>query len=114
MPPGEPGPATVVDRPGWAQVNVDGFRVVLEPMTDRLFDGKQPGRLATAATARIAGTQMGAVLAWLSSKVLGQYEAFTAEGRPGRLCSSPPTSWRPSGASGSTRRTSGSGSPCTR
>ncbi len=28
---------------------------------------------------------MGSVLAWLSSKVLGQYEAFTEAGRPGRL-----------------------------
>ncbi len=28
---------------------------------------------------------MGSVLAWLSSKVLGQYEAFTAAGTPGRL-----------------------------
>jgi putative hydrolase len=28
---------------------------------------------------------MGSVLAYLSSKVLGQYEAFTAEGTPGRL-----------------------------
>ena len=86
-PPGEPGPATVVDRGGWAQVNVDGFRVVLDPLTTRLFDGAatRPGPVATAVTARLAGTQMGAVLAWLSSKVLGQYEAFTPDGRPGRL-----------------------------
>ncbi len=85
VPPGEPGPATVVDRPGWAQVNVDGFRVVLEPVAARLLDGRPAPRLVTAATGRVAGLQMGSLLAWLSSKVLGQYEAFTPEGRPGRL-----------------------------
>lgn len=85
LPAGEPGPATVVDRGGWAQANVDGFRVVLEPMAERLLAGKQPGRLASAATGKVAGMQMGGILAWLSSKVLGQYEAFTEDGRPGRL-----------------------------
>ena len=85
LPPGAPGPATVVDRGGWAQANVEGFRVVLEPMADRLLAGKTPGRLASAATGKVAGLQMGSILAWLSSKVLGQYEAFTEDGRPGRL-----------------------------
>jgi len=84
VPPGEPGPATVVDRGGWAQANVDGFRVVLEPVASRLLDGTQ-GRLASAVTGKVAGVQMGGILAWLSSKVLGQYEAFTEPGRPGRL-----------------------------
>ena len=85
VPPGEPGPATVVDRPGWAQVNVDGFRVLLEPMAARLFEGKEPGRAAAAVTAKVAGLQMGSVLSWLSGKVLGQYEAFTQPGEVGRL-----------------------------
>ena len=85
VPPVPPGPATVVDRAGWAQVNVDGFRVVLEPMAERLLAGKQPSRAAVAVTGSLAGLQMGSVLGWLSSRVLGQYEAFTLEGRPGRL-----------------------------
>ena len=85
LPPGEPGPATVVDRGGWAQANVDGFKVVLEPVAERLLAGKQSGRVATAVTGKLAGLQMGSILAWLSSKVLGQYEAFTEPGRPGRL-----------------------------
>jgi coenzyme F420 biosynthesis associated uncharacterized protein len=74
----------VVDRGGWAEANVEGFRVVLEPLTRKLEDKKQ-NPLAAGATAKIAGVQMGSVLAWLSSKVLGQYEAFTAAGTPGRL-----------------------------
>ena len=76
VPPGAPGPATVVDRPGWAEGNVEGFRAVLEPLTDRLFGGKRPNAAATAVTRRVTGVQMGAVLAWLSSRVLGQYEVF--------------------------------------
>jgi coenzyme F420 biosynthesis associated uncharacterized protein len=91
VPPGEPGPATVVDRGGWAEGNVEGFRAVLEPLSDKLFAGKAPNKAAAAVTARVAGVQMGSVLAWLSSKVLGQYEVFLPPGaageqaRPGRL-----------------------------
>jgi coenzyme F420 biosynthesis associated uncharacterized protein len=84
VPPGEVLEATVVDRPGWAAANVEGFRVVLEPLTAKL-EGKAQNRLAAGVTAKVAGVQMGSVLGWLSSKVLGQYEAFTAEGTPGRL-----------------------------
>jgi coenzyme F420 biosynthesis associated uncharacterized protein len=82
VPPGEPQEATVVDRPGWAEANVEGFRVVLDPLAERLSKG--PGAVQ-AVGSRVTGLQMGAVLAFLSSKVLGQYEAFTAEGVPGRL-----------------------------
>ena len=86
VPPGEPGPATVVDRGGWARANVDGFRVVLEPLGERLFEGKPPpNRVAAALTGRVAGAQMGAVLGWMSDKVLGQYEVFLPEQRTGRL-----------------------------
>jgi len=84
VPAGEPQEAVVVDRPGWAAVNVEGFQVVLEPLTNRLAE-RQPNALAAGVTAKVAGVQMGSVLAWLSSRVLGQYEAFTPNGRPGRL-----------------------------
>ena len=84
VPPGAILEATVVDRPGWAAANVEGFKVVLEPVVAKLRD-KQPNALAAVVTAKVAGVQMGSVLGWLSDKVLGQYEAFTAEGTPGRL-----------------------------
>lgn len=84
VPPGDVLEATVVDRGGWAQANVEGFRVVLEPITRKLED-KEQNALAAGVTAKVAGLQMGSVLSWLSSKVLGQYEAFTAAGTPGRL-----------------------------
>ncbi|MCW2543750.1 MAG: Coenzyme biosynthesis-associated protein [Frankiales bacterium] len=77
------GPATVVDRPGWARANAEGFDVVLAPLEDTLL-AKQ-GKAAAAVTSKVTAVQMGALLSWLSSKVLGQYEAFQPEGRAGRL-----------------------------
>ncbi len=84
-PPGEVLEATVVDRPGWAAANVEGFRVVLEPLTRKLEQKGGQNAVAAAVTAKVAGVQMGSVLAWLSNKVLGQYEAFRPEGELGRL-----------------------------
>jgi coenzyme F420 biosynthesis associated uncharacterized protein len=84
VPPGEPLEATVVDRPGWAAANVEGFRVVLDPLAAKLTE-KSPNAVAAAVTAKVAGVQMGSVLGWLSSKVLGQYEVFLPEQGTGRL-----------------------------
>ena len=80
---GRVGPATVVDRPGWAEANAEGFGVVLEPLRETLL-AKQ-NRVAAAVTAKVTGVQVGTMLAWLSSKVLGQYEAFQPAGQEGRL-----------------------------
>lgn len=84
VPPGEPQEAVVVDRPGWAAVNVASFQTVLDPLTAKL-EGKRQNAVAAGVTAKVAGAQMGTLLAWLSSKVLGQYEAFLPEGATGRL-----------------------------
>ena len=90
VPPGEPLEATVVDRAGWAAANVDGFRVVLAPLAEKMANklAEKPvgaGRLTMAAGSRVTAVQMGAMLAWLSSKVLGQYEVFLPESGTGRL-----------------------------
>ena len=77
------GPATVVDRPGWARANAEGFNVVLAPLEDTLL-AKQ-NKVSAAITAKVTAVQMGSLLGWLSSKVLGQYEAFQPEGQEGRL-----------------------------
>jgi coenzyme F420 biosynthesis associated uncharacterized protein len=74
--------ATIVDRPGWIRANVEGFRVVLEPLMDRLSErrgglGAGPGgAVIQAVGSRVTGVQMGAILAYMSSRVLGQYELF--------------------------------------
>ena len=39
--PGSPddGRVAVVDRPGWIRANVDGFRVVFDPLVQRMAEG---------------------------------------------------------------------------
>ncbi|MDP4503679.1 zinc-dependent metalloprotease [Nonomuraea sp. NBC_00507] len=72
-----PQPATIVDRPGWIRANVEGFRVVLEPLTQRMGNSSNPPpAIVTAVGSRITGVEVGAVMAFLASRVLGQYELF--------------------------------------
>jgi coenzyme F420 biosynthesis associated uncharacterized protein len=80
---GSLGLVAVVDRPGWIRANVDGFRVVLEPMVEQLrerapgADNKSgPGSVISAVGSRVTGIQAGLILAYLSGRVLGQYELF--------------------------------------
>ncbi len=73
------GQVAVVDRPGWIRANVDGFRVVLEPLVERMAErGKVPqaGSVITAVGSRVTGMQAGLILAYLAGRVLGQYELF--------------------------------------
>jgi coenzyme F420 biosynthesis associated uncharacterized protein len=78
------GPVAVVDRPGWIRANVGGFRVVLEPLADKLAErgSAMPGAGAVIGSvgSRITGVQAGLILAYLSARVLGQYELFLPPG----------------------------------
>jgi coenzyme F420 biosynthesis associated uncharacterized protein len=80
---GSIGPVAVVDRPGWIRANVGGFRVVLEPLADRLAERGTavPGSgVMGAVGSRVTGMQAGLILAYLSARVLGQYELFLPPG----------------------------------
>ena len=72
------GWVAIVDRPGWIRANVDGFRVVLDPLAEHLRErGAAPGgSVVTAVGSRVTGVQAGLILAYLASRVLGQYELF--------------------------------------
>src|SRR6516165_6006461 len=73
------GRVAVVDRPGWIRANVDGFRVVLDPLVDHLREQGRvppPGSVVTALGSRVTGVQAGLILAYLAGRVLGQYELF--------------------------------------
>jgi coenzyme F420 biosynthesis associated uncharacterized protein len=78
--PGAPddGVVAVVDRPGWIRANVDGFRVVLDPLVQHLQErgGAPGGSVINAVGSRVTGMQAGLILAYLASRVLGQYELF--------------------------------------
>jgi coenzyme F420 biosynthesis associated uncharacterized protein len=68
----------VVDRASWARANTQSFQALLAPAVEHIartradvFTTAQAG-LASTAT----GAQFGAILAFLASKVLGQYDPF--------------------------------------
>jgi coenzyme F420 biosynthesis associated uncharacterized protein len=82
--PGGPVPeVAVVDRPGWVDANTSGMAALLDPLVDALTEKQdsRPGALATAIGSRATGVQAGGILAFLSSRVLGQYEVFGTGGR---------------------------------
>ncbi len=66
----------VVDRPGWIGANVTSMATVMDPVTERLMARRPPGRFAAAVGGKTTGAQAGAILAFLSGKVLGQFEFF--------------------------------------
>ena len=89
--PTEGSSVAVIDRPGWISANASGFRTVLEPLIEKLEERRTTSNpLGDAVGAKVTGAQTGTLLAFLASKVLGQYELFPppgtpASGRPGRL-----------------------------
>src|SRR3954453_21694245 len=70
-------PVLVVDRPAWIQANVDGFAQLLTPIIDRLEAKKgPPGAVTQAIGSRITGAEVGGLLGFMSSRVLGQFDPF--------------------------------------
>jgi coenzyme F420 biosynthesis associated uncharacterized protein len=82
-PAGQPAPVRVVDRRDWAEANIAGLREVVAPLLARATGGRQPGALTDAVGSRVTGIQAGTVLAYLSGRVLGQFEVFASD--PGQL-----------------------------
>ncbi|MEU4562493.1 zinc-dependent metalloprotease [Actinoplanes sp. NPDC023936] len=76
-------PVRVVDRRDWAKVNIAGLQRVIGPLVSRIAGDNPPGPLADAIGSRVTGVQAGTILAYLSGRVLGQYEVFSGE--PGQL-----------------------------
>ncbi|MFE2532681.1 zinc-dependent metalloprotease [Streptomyces sp. NPDC059371] len=72
-------PVLVVDRPGWVRANVAGFREILKPLLDKMQErrGSSPGGAVLGAVGgKVTGVELGMLLSFLSSRVLGQYETF--------------------------------------
>ena len=78
-----PGKVAVVDRAGWIRANVDGFRVVLDPLAQQMRERSPAANasgLVMGVGSRVTGVQAGLILAYLSARVLGQYELFLPPG----------------------------------
>ncbi|MGW7055641.1 zinc-dependent metalloprotease [Streptomyces sp. NPDC054887] len=85
-------PVLVVDRAGWIRANVAGFREVLRPLLDKMQErrGSGPGGAVLGTVGgKVTGVEVGMLLSFLASRVLGQYETFA-----------PPSRELPSGAGG--------------
>ncbi|MGA5702148.1 zinc-dependent metalloprotease [Peterkaempfera bronchialis] len=83
--PGAGTPVLIVDRPGWVKANVAGFRTVIQPLVSKLQARREgvPGAAVLGAVGeKVTGVEVGALLAFLSSKVLGQYETFAPAEAP--------------------------------
>jgi coenzyme F420 biosynthesis associated uncharacterized protein len=83
----------VVDRAGWVQANIATFAALIGTLEDELLDQVMPaGAGLTKATMALANRwvttrQLGFLLGFMGSKVLGQYDLalLSAELTPGRL-----------------------------
>ncbi len=73
------GPARgrVTDRVGWIDANLASFQRLLRPLAEKLGTGSD-GMLAPI-TRRVAGAELGVMLGWMSTRVLGQYDLLIIE-----------------------------------
>ncbi|UPK74718.1 zinc-dependent metalloprotease [Nocardioidaceae bacterium SCSIO 66511] len=70
-------PILVVDRPGWVTANTEGFASILSILEAKIAEsGKYPKGPTRLVGAKVAGAEVGALLAFMSSKVLGQFDPF--------------------------------------
>ena len=86
-------PVLVVDRLKWVEANLASSKVLLEPVLTKLGESVQsrsngagPGR-GQAIGEAVNGVEIGALMSFMSSKVLGQFDPFSAgsDGMRGRL-----------------------------
>jgi coenzyme F420 biosynthesis associated uncharacterized protein len=91
--PGVVDRAAVVDRAGWVSANVTTFASLIGTLETELLDQVMPiggglGKATMALANRWVTTrQLGFLLGFMGSKVLGQYDLalLSAEAKPGRL-----------------------------
>ena len=76
-------PVLVVDRRTWIKAAGEGFRVLAEPLEQRLLTAKSVTPVVRLIGAEVTGLEVGAMLSFLSSRVLGQFDPFS--GGSGRL-----------------------------
>jgi coenzyme F420 biosynthesis associated uncharacterized protein len=72
-------PVLIVDRPGWIDANVDSLQSMLEPVVAAMIaKRKRPAQpassLAQGVGGKVTGAETGALMSFLASKILGQYD----------------------------------------
>jgi coenzyme F420 biosynthesis associated uncharacterized protein len=77
--------AKVTDRPEWAAANVRSMERLIGPSLAEIQQkgmGKKVGRSALSAGRVMSGTQLGLMLAYMSTRVLGQYDLLIRDENP--------------------------------
>jgi coenzyme F420 biosynthesis associated uncharacterized protein len=69
--------ARVVGRSDWVKANVASYRRLLRPVLGRLEE-RMVGPAAWVS-GKVAGAELGALLGWMSTRVLGQYDLLVLE-----------------------------------
>jgi len=77
-PPAGSSPVLIVDRPGWIDANVDSLQSMLEPvvaaMVAKRKTAQPPSNLVLEVGGKVTGAETGALMSFLASKILGQYD----------------------------------------
>jgi coenzyme F420 biosynthesis associated uncharacterized protein len=77
-------PVLVVDRKSWVRANVAGFRELLSPLLGKMEARRAAapgGQVLGAVGGKVTGVEVGMLLSFLATRVLGQYESFAPAGR---------------------------------
>jgi coenzyme F420 biosynthesis associated uncharacterized protein len=89
--PDDGSPVLVVGRDGWVNANLEAVQELSAPLAEKVRqwrEGVTPSGLRSAASmagAKLTGVELGSLLAYLSHRVLGQYDPFGAGPASGRL-----------------------------
>jgi coenzyme F420 biosynthesis associated uncharacterized protein len=73
-----PARARVTDRAGWVRANIASFQRLLRPITEKLGPRMAATPIAPVGRA-VAGAEVGTLLGWMSTRVLGQYDLLLVE-----------------------------------
>ena len=74
-----PARARVTDRAGWIDANVASFQRLLRPITRQADVAPRPRARSRRSRQKLAGAEVGMVLGWMSTRVLGQYDLLIIE-----------------------------------
>ena len=86
--PDDIGAVRVVDRSAWVDVNIASLDGMIAPVVDKITAKRAAGPVARAITAKVSGGEIGGLMAFMSSKVLGQYD-IAPGGTPSLLLVAP-------------------------
>ena len=67
----------VADRADWVDANLRSFQRLLKPVLDKMEE--ETGGLSGVIGPKVAGVELGTMLGWMSTRVLGQYDLLVIE-----------------------------------